>query len=109
MMSHHESDPSRPWRVLGLSRCAGEDEIRAAYLEQVKLHPPDREPEAFERIRDAYEVLRDPRRRARMVLDVDPAPSIESLLDETPPDRRRVGSELWLAAIDEEHRTGGEP
>ncbi len=48
--------------VLGVNQDAGEEEIRAAYVRKVKEHPPDRSPEEFERIRDAYESLRDPRR-----------------------------------------------
>ena len=50
------------WAVLGISINASEEEIRSAYLAKVKEHPPDRSPEEFERIRDAYETLRDPRR-----------------------------------------------
>jgi len=56
---------SDPIEVLGISRDATDEEIRAAYLLKVREHPPDRSPEQFEQIRDAYEVLRDPRRRLR--------------------------------------------
>ena len=41
--------------ILGVAANASEDEIRRAYLEKVKQFPPDRSPEEFERIRDAYE------------------------------------------------------
>ena len=51
--------------ILGVAANAGDEEIRAAYLSKVKEFPPDRAPAEFERIRDAYETLRDPRRRAR--------------------------------------------
>ena len=44
-----------PREVLGVSQDAGEEEIRAAYVRKVKEHPPDRSPEEFERIRNAYE------------------------------------------------------
>ena len=49
-----------PTEVLGVGQDAGEEEIRAAYVRKVKEHPPDRSPEEFERIRDAYDSLRDP-------------------------------------------------
>jgi curved DNA-binding protein CbpA len=51
--------------ILGVPANAGEEEIRAAYLNKVKEFPPDRAPAEFERIRDAYDTLRDPRKRAR--------------------------------------------
>jgi curved DNA-binding protein CbpA len=56
---------SDPIEVLGISRDATDEEIRAAYLQKVREHPPDRSPEQFEQIRDAYEVLRDAERRSR--------------------------------------------
>jgi len=34
--------------------------IRRAYLRQVKRHPPERDPEGFQRIRAAYDALSDP-------------------------------------------------
>ena len=51
-----------PRQVLEIDAEAGEEEIRAAYLRKVKEYPPDRSPREFERVRDAYEMLRDPRR-----------------------------------------------
>ena len=51
--------------ILGVAANAREEEIRAAYLTKVKEFPPDRAPAEFERIRDAYDTLRDPRKRAR--------------------------------------------
>ena len=54
-----------PRKVLGVPPNAGEEEIRAAYLRKVKEYPPDRSPEEFEKIRDAFEALRDPRQRTR--------------------------------------------
>ena len=62
-----------PRKCLALGQDAGEEEIRAAYVRKVKEHPPDRSPEEFERIRDAYDSLRDPRRRMRdRLLSADP-------------------------------------
>ena len=44
--------------TLGVPAKASLEDIRAAYLGKVKEFPPDRSPEQFERIRDAYETLR---------------------------------------------------
>lgn len=38
----------------------GEAALKRAYRRAVLAHPPDREPEAFRAIRDAYELLLDP-------------------------------------------------
>jgi curved DNA-binding protein CbpA len=89
-----------PYVVLGVSRDAGDTEIRTAYLEGVRRHPPDRSPAAFERIRDAYESLRDPIRRARLWLFlVDPFAPLERLVEEVPAERRRPGPGPWLSRI----------
>ena len=85
--------------VLGIPANASDEEIRAAYLDKVKQHPPDRSPEEFERIRDAYETLRDPRRRMRnLILSVDPAEPLAALA-EGRARRRFTGPEPWLAVL----------
>ena len=95
----HEEDPGE---VLGVAQNASDSEIRAAYLRKVKENPPDRSPAAFERIRDAYEILRDPRRRALyMLLSVDPAAPLASLMPPQVSERRFTGPEPWLAVLKE--------
>ncbi len=42
--------------------------IKQAYRRAVARHPPDQDPDAFRRVRDAYELLRDPWARAQDVL-----------------------------------------
>lgn len=56
---------SDPYQVLNLARSADEAEIRRRYLELVRQFPPDREPEKFAAIREAYESVRDPLQRLR--------------------------------------------
>ena len=86
--------------VLGVADGATEEEIRAAYLRAVREHPPDTSPEQFERIRDAYEALRDPRSRARNLLfSGDPLAPLDSLIAGRPAERRYAGPDLWLAAL----------
>jgi len=52
-----------PFQILGVPTDADDDRIRAAYLRKVRQHPPERDPEAFRRIRQAYEAIRDVRTR----------------------------------------------
>jgi len=88
--------------VLGVSPDAGEEEIRAAYLRKVKEHPPDRSPEEFERIRDAYDGLRDPRRRTReRLFAVDPFTPFTSVVDLKARKRRFAGPQPWLEVLKE--------
>ena len=49
-----------PYRVLRVQPGASPEAIRSAYFEQVRAHPPEREPEAFKIIRAAYEQLSAP-------------------------------------------------
>jgi curved DNA-binding protein CbpA len=65
-MSHSAS--SDPFQVLGVSRDAGEAEVRARYLELVKQYPPEREPEKFREVRAAYEAAKDPLSIARRLV-----------------------------------------
>ena len=91
-----------PRQILGVELEAGDEEIRAAYLRKVKQYPPDRSPREFERVRDAYEVLRDPRRRMRhLLLSADPKLPLASLLDGRRSERRYAGPEPWLAVLKE--------
>ena len=64
-----------PYAVLGVPATATADEIRRAYLRQVRVHHPDARPEGrqsepsadepLRRVMTAYALLRDPERRAR--------------------------------------------
>lgn len=49
-----------PEETLGLNANADEAAIRKRYLELVRQYPPERDPERFTEIRNAYDQLRDP-------------------------------------------------
>jgi curved DNA-binding protein CbpA len=91
-----------PREILGVSPDASVEMIRDAYLRKVKENPPDRAPAVFERIRDAYEVLRDPRRRARLMFFAgDPHAPLANLAPATNSDRKFTGPGPWVAALRE--------
>lgn len=51
-------ESSDPYAVLGLPRAASPREIKRAYFELVRQHPPEEDAQAFKVIRAAYEKLR---------------------------------------------------
>jgi curved DNA-binding protein CbpA len=89
-----------PREVLGVSPNAGEEEIRAAYLRKVKEYPPDQAPEEFEKVRNAFETLRDPRKRTLAMLhDSDPGAPLASILDGRAPRRLFAGPQPWREVL----------
>jgi curved DNA-binding protein CbpA len=60
-LSPHSS--SDPYAALGIEHTASTEEVKKAYFALVRQHPPEKDPEAFKRIRAAYEQLRDPAQR----------------------------------------------
>ncbi|HHW37143.1 MAG TPA: DnaJ domain-containing protein [Bacillales bacterium] len=51
------------YKVLGLRSNSRPERIKENYIKLVKEFPPEQHPEEFERIRRAYEILRDPIKR----------------------------------------------
>ena len=89
-----------PAAILGVSADDSAEVIRAAYLNKVKQYPPERCPDEFERIRDAYTVLSDPRRRMRTLLRaMDLETDLSTLNDSRPKQRRFIGPGPWLEAM----------
>jgi hypothetical protein len=89
-----------PNEILGVPSNASEEQIRAAWLAKVKEFPPDRAPAEFERIRDAYDTLRDPRKRAKaMLLTVDFAAPLVSLIGTGKAPRTYAGPLPWREVL----------
>lgn len=65
---------------LDVERAAPVEEIKQAYRRLLRQYPPERAPEEFKRIREAYETLTDP--DARHEYDNQPDPAIQRLLDQ---------------------------
>ena len=89
-----------PFAILGLDETADDEAVRAAYLAAVRRSPPDRDPDAFQRIRDAYEAIRDRERRlAFRLFGPPPLERLEDLLEAFPDERRHVEPGSWLDAL----------
>ena len=56
---------SDPYTILGLSLDSTDEAIRRRYLQLVRTYTPERAPERFAAIREAYDKLRDPISRLR--------------------------------------------
>ena len=70
-----------PYVALGIGPEADEKQIRQRYLQLVREHPPERDPEGFAAIRAAYDRLRDPVvSLEHRLFDLTASESIEDLL-----------------------------
>ncbi|HME05503.1 MAG TPA: DnaJ domain-containing protein [Bryobacteraceae bacterium] len=86
--------------ILGVPANASDEDIRAAYLSKVKEFPPDRSPAEFEKIRDAYDTLRDPRNRAQaMLLSAGFDAPLVSLIDGHKRRRTYAGPQPWREVL----------
>jgi curved DNA-binding protein CbpA len=94
-----------PIAVLGLDETADDAAIRAAYLAALRDSPPDRDPEGFRRIREAYEALRNTESRlALRLFGPPPLARLEELLEAFPAQRQFVGPGPWLEVLRERRR-----
>ena len=62
MNSKTLEDPfsANPFDVLGVDETASDDEIKKAYFQKVRQFTPEKHPERFKQIRQAYDLLKDP-------------------------------------------------
>lgn len=71
---------SDPYQVLGIARGADDAAVRAAYLEGVRLHPPERDAERFAAVRKAFDAVSTARLRAEHELFDREPPTLDGLL-----------------------------
>ena len=70
-----------PFILLGVPETADDEAIKKAYLQQVRQHPPEREPEQFQAIRLAFEAIKTRQDRLRYRLFQLETPAIEALVE----------------------------
>jgi curved DNA-binding protein CbpA len=96
---------SDPYAVLGLAGDSDDDTIRRRYLQLVREFSPERHPEKFAAVRQAYESLRDLSTRLRYRLfEAGKNESVEAIIQELAcrTSRRRVSLQTLLSL----HRKG---
>jgi len=88
-----------PYQLLGIPEDSEEDDaIRNAWLEAVRRFPPEKAPEQFSRIREAYELIRDREARFRLRTFGDKRlRDLALLAGFFPAERNHAGPALWLA------------
>lgn len=69
-----------PYEILGISLNASDNDIKQAYLQQVKENPPDRDAETFQCIHEAYLSIKDAESRLKHDLFTLPDVSFEDFL-----------------------------
>jgi hypothetical protein len=100
-MNNPETDPLL---TLGLPPSATPEQARQRYLELVRQYPPDREPEKFREIHNAFQSFSDPLVHARALLrPVREKPDLESVLDSAAKHRPLLPKLVLLALGNVEH------
>jgi curved DNA-binding protein CbpA len=71
-----------PYELLEVTDLASDSEIKLAYLQKVKLNPPDRDHEKFQQIHSAYETIKNVTSREKYALFNYPEADFDALLDQ---------------------------
>jgi DnaJ-class molecular chaperone len=71
-----------PYELLAVTELATDAEIKQAYLQQVKLNPPDRDQAKFQQLHSAYETIKDATEREKIALFNYPEADFDDLLDQ---------------------------
>ena len=89
-----------PYQLLGISADASSDDVRQAYLKRVREFPPDRDPDRFREIHDAYTMLSDPLVQAKALLippEADQALDLNEVINLAEKRRPRLPKLVLLA------------
>ena len=71
-----------PYEILEVTEHASDSEIKQAYLQKVKLNPPDRDHERFQHIHSAYETIKNVTSRENYALFNYPEADFDALLEQ---------------------------
>ena len=71
-----------PYEILEVAGQANDSEIKQAYLQKVRLNPPDRDHEKFQQIHSAYETIKNATSRENYALFNCPEADFDALLDQ---------------------------
>lgn len=71
------------WQTLGIGPTHDETEIRRAYAQQLKIHRPDRDPDGYQQLREAFDAAKQQAQVDTSPVHIDtvpqlPSPSVEA-------------------------------
>lgn len=99
------------YKVLGVNADASPEEIKRAYFRLIRQHTPDRDPEEFQKIRRAYETLRDGEAQEReekaLNLEIPSDPMGKKMMDQIVTCCQRNDYERAIATAQEAMRVFG--
>lgn len=70
-----------PYEILEVADQSTDNAIKQAYLQKVKLNPPDRDHEKFQQIHSAYETIKNVTNRVKYALFNYPETDFDALLE----------------------------
>jgi|SRR5690625_2442293 len=86
------------YKILGTTANIGNDRIKEKYIEALRKHSPETDPEGFERVRHAYETLRDPEKRMQYDLERNHGANMDELLADAQ-DAFRLGDNIKVKKL----------
>ncbi len=94
---------SNAHQILEVKPDAPAEELRKAYLNLVRQHPPDRDPDKFRDIHAAYQMLNDPMAQATALLTLSrDKPDLEAVIAQAEKVRPRLATLNLLALGNQE-------
>ena len=96
---------AHPFITLDIKENASDEEIRKAYLRQIRQYPPESSPTEFQEINQAYMAIKDECSRAefRLFGKVYEKVPLSSMLPKTYKKRNRVGIRNWINFLKDSH------
>lgn len=70
------------YKILGTTANIGNARIKEKYVEAVKKHPPETDPEGYEKVKEAYETLKDPEKRKQYDFERKYGSDLEKIIRE---------------------------
>lgn len=89
-----------PFEILDIDVSASDSEIKSAYLKKVRRFTPERFPEEFKKIKEAYSAISDSKKRIEFKLFNVDEPDINTVIISTiKSKRKRIDTETFYQML----------
>ncbi|MBM4163524.1 MAG: J domain-containing protein [Lentisphaerae bacterium] len=90
-----------PYLTLDVPETATDEEVRRAYLQKIRIYSPEQSPDEFQRVCEAYELIKTELARTRLHLfgmrgNNPGAPMADLVPKPVTVERHRAGVTLWI-------------